>query len=247
VNISRQFIAFVLVGALVAPAWSESNAVVGVALNSQKASVRGGALVTGSTVFSGDAISVDQNGEAKIGLAGGAQVDVLASSDATVTREQGAVQVTVERGSATFRSQPNVEVEAVMGDATIRALPGSSAVGVITVDSPESALVFADKNSLEIFTAHNSKTLLVPEGEAARLSLDPQQQGGNGGQTPPNTPPPAAKGSRFHLNWSRKTTFIVVALVAGGAVLTTGLIIAHDEKKIPPTTLINEVSPFQTK
>lgn len=243
--ILRQFIAFVLVGALASPAWSGSSSVVGVALNTQGAQVRGQSLTTGATIFSGDGISVDEKGDARISLPGGGQIEVLANSAAVLTRGENAVQMVVERGSATFRSEPDTAVEALMADATIRAVSGKSAIGVITLESPDSAVVVADKNALEISTAHDSRTLVVPQGSAARITLVSQQ---DGGQTPSPTasqiPAPAGQGSPgFTL--TNKKTFAIVALIVGGGLLTAGLIVAHHEHKVP--NVINEVSPFQLK
>lgn len=240
----RQFLVFVLVAALAAPAWGESSAVVGVALNSQHASVRGGSLITGSTVFSGDSISADQQGDARIAIAGGAQIDVLPNSAAVLTRAESAIQMQVQRGSVSFRSEPNAAVEAVMADATIRAAHGNSAVGVITMESPESALVVADRNALEIFTERDSKTLLVPQGAAARITLvtaDPQD--GSGQPNGQNPPAAAGKGPRLHWGLSKKWTFALVALVVGGGILAGGIYAATHEPQVK--NVVDEISPFQ--
>jgi hypothetical protein len=245
VTILRQFIAFVLVGALAGPAWSGSNSVVGVALDAQGAEVRSRSLTIGGTVFSGDRISVDATGEAEISLPGGGQVEVLANSAAVITRGGRAIQMVVEHGSASFRSEPNTTVEAFMADATIRAVPGSSAIAVITLESPDSAVVVADKNALEISTARDLRTLVVPEGSAARITLVSAQ---DGGQTPSPTaaqiPVPAGQGTPgFSL--SPKEKFAIVALIVGGGLLTAGLIVAHHEHKV--VRVEDEVSPFQLK
>ncbi len=238
VTLFRQFIALVLAGALVAPTWGASSPVVGVSLNSQGASVRGGSLLTGSTIFSGDGISVDSKGDAKIALTGGSEIDVLPNSAAVLTRGQNATQMLVQRGSVSFRSEPNAAVEAVMADATIRAARGSSAVGVITMESPETAIVVADRNALEITTARDSRRFLVPEGQTARITLltaDSQQGGQGNGQ---NSPAPAGKGANFH--WGGKWTIAIIAVGAGAAVLTTGLVLEHENHKQSSV-----VSPFQ--
>jgi hypothetical protein len=245
VTILRQLIAFVLVAALASPAWSGSSSVVGVALDTQGAEVGGLSLTTGATVFSGDGIFVDAKGDARISLPGGGQVEVLANSAAILTRGENAVQMVVERGSATFRSEPGTAVEALLADATIRAVAGKSAIGVITMESPDSAVVVAERNALEISTAHDLRTLVVPEGSAARITLVSQQ---DGGQTPSPTAsqPPARAGQgspRFTL--TNKKKFAIVVLLVGGGLLTAGLIVAHYEHKVP--NVINEVSPFQLK
>jgi hypothetical protein len=238
VDLLRKFLAFFLVAALAFPAWGESSGVVGVAVDSSRTTVRGLPLAAGSTLFSGDDVSVDKKGDAKIALSGGGQVELLGNSAAMLTRAQTAVQMLLQRGSATFHSVPGSPVEALMADATIRAQGGRSAVALITMESADSAVVVAQKSALEIATAHDAGTLRVPEGSAARITLtseqDAGQNGQNGGQ---GTTPPAPAGKRH------KKRFALVVLLVGGGLTTAGLILAHREPQV--TNVISEVSPFQ--
>jgi hypothetical protein len=240
VTILRQSVAFVLVALLTFPAWGGENNVVGVALSSPGAAVRGASLAVGSTLFSGDDISVASPGDAKIALSGGGQVEVLGGSAAVLSRAQSVVQLVVERGGASFHSERGSPVEALIADATIRSAGGLPAVGIIRLDSPDSAVVVAEKNALEIATAHDSRTLLVPEGSAARVTLVDQvaAQDGGGGQTR-SAPAPAGKVPN---TLSTKTEVAIVALIVGGGLLATGLILASREPK--PVNILNEVSPF---
>jgi len=237
VVILRQFVAFLLIGALAGPAWGGSSSVVGVALNSQGAAVGAQNLSAGSTVFSGDGVAVDKNGNATIALTGGGQIQVLEESVAVLTRSQSSVQFAVQQGTVSFRSAPNAAVEAVMSDATIRAAKGGSAVGMFGMESPTSAIVVAEKNALEITTAHDSRTWVVPEGSAARLTLVNEPEAGQVGQAPP------AAGKSASLGLSKRT-FIIVAIIIGGGALLAALLLAHHERKIAASTLLNEISPF---
>jgi hypothetical protein len=239
VTILRQSVAFVLVALLTFPAWGGENNVVGVALSSPGASVRGESLAVGSTLFSGDGISVAAPGDAKIALSGGGQVEVLAGSAAVLSRAQTVVQLFVERGAASFRSEPGSRVEALIADATIRSAGGLSAVGIIRMDSPDSAVVVAEKNALQISTAHDSRTLLVPEGSAARVTIVDEVAAQDGGGQAGSAPAPAGKASN---PLSTKKKVAIVALIVGGGLLATGLILATREAK--PVNVLNEVSPF---
>jgi hypothetical protein len=99
-----------------------------------------------------------------------------------------------------------------MADVTIRAAGGNVAAGAITMESPASLVVVANKNALEITTARDSKTVLVPEGHAARMTLvgaEPQEAG----QVGESSPPPAGAGSKFH--WSGTWTIVVIVVAAG--------------------------------
>lgn len=239
----RQFVAFVLVGALTAPAaWSKPADVVGITLSSQGAQDRGESLTTGSTVFSGDGISVDAKGDATIALTGGGRVDVEANSSAILTRTQSGVQMVLQHGSASFRSEPDSTVTVLMADATIHAVAGNSGAGVVMIESPDSAVVTADKSALEITTAHDSRTLFVPEGAAARITLVAERQ--DGGQTTgSNAPVPPVKTPG--INSLSTGTKIAIAVLLLGGLTAGGLAIAHNEHKV--TNVINEVSPFQLK
>jgi hypothetical protein len=185
--------------------------VVGVAVQTQSATVRQASLTTGSTVFSGDAISAAANGRTQIALPGGGRVDVLSNSTVRVMRNQEGVQLAVERGSASFLSRPESPVAALLTDARVRAAKGTSALGIISMESPDSALVVASKGALEVTTEHDSNTILVAEGSAARITLVPDQ-------------PEQAQGGVQAAGRSRRRMAIVLLLAGGG--VTAGAIIA---------------------
>jgi ferric-dicitrate binding protein FerR (iron transport regulator) len=223
----RQTLAFFLTLGLAFPTWG-ANEVVGVAVQTQSASVRRAALAAGSTVYSGDAISAAANGRAQVAIPGGGRVDVLSNSTVRVERNAEGVQLTVERGSASFQSRPDSPVAAVMTDATIRATKGGSALGIIGLESPDSALVVARIGALEVITEHDSKSVLIPEGSAARITLLPEEpaQGQVGVQ-------PAGRSRR---------RLAIVLLLAGGAV-TAGAILAATGGSDAPAAPISPSAP----
>jgi ferric-dicitrate binding protein FerR (iron transport regulator) len=206
-KILRQSLALILTLALALPTWG-ANEIVGVTVQSQAATVRQAALAEGSTVYSGDAISAAANGRAQVALPGGGRVDVLSNSTVRVERDKEGVSLTVERGTASFQSRPESPVAALLPDARIRAAKGT-ALGMVGMESPESALVVASKGALEIFTEHDSKSVLIAEGSAARITLVPDEAP-QGGTTPAGR---------------RRRRLAIVLLLAGGAV-TAGAIIA---------------------
>jgi ferric-dicitrate binding protein FerR (iron transport regulator) len=188
-----------------------ANDVVGVAVQSQSATVHQAALATGSTVFSGDSISAAANGRAQVSIAGGGRVDVLSNSTVTVVRNAEIVELTLQRGSASFQTRPDSQVAALLPDVRVRATKGGSALGVVGMESPDSALIVAKIGTLEVISEHDSKSILVPEGSAARVTLLPEEPAqGQAGVTP-------AGRSRRRL--------AVILLLAGGGV-TAGAILA---------------------
>jgi hypothetical protein len=121
------------------------------------------------------------------------------------------VELTLERGSASFQSRPDSPVAALFTDTRVRAPKGGSAMGVVGMESPDSVLVVAKIGALEVMSEHDSKTVLIPEGSAARVSLLPEEpaQGQAGVQ-------PAGRSRR---------RLAVILLLAGGGV-TAGAILA---------------------
>jgi ferric-dicitrate binding protein FerR (iron transport regulator) len=209
-KILRQSLAFSLALGMALPTWG-ANEVVGVAVQSQSASVHEAALAAGSTVFSGDAITAAANGRAQVALPGGGRVDVLSNSTVRVERNTDGVEFTLERGSAGFQTRPDSPVAALLTDARIRAPKGGSAMGIVGMESPNSALVVAKIGALEVISEHDSKSVLIPEGSAARITLLPEEpaQGQAGVQ-------PAGRSRR---------RLAVILLLAGGGV-TAGAILA---------------------
>jgi hypothetical protein len=230
VKILRQSLAFLSVVLLVVPAWGASD-IIGYAASSRSASVHEMTLAPGSTIFSGDAVSVATKGIASISLPGGGQVDVFGNSVARLARNQTGVDVFVERGSASFRSKPGSLVEARLADATIRSA-GGPAVAIVNLNTPDSATVVASKGTLQIATAHDSGTLLVPEGAAARVTMVPAQNTQGGAQ-------PAGRTK------SSKKKIAVIALILGGSVATGAAIAATREPAQTDQTKQGEISPFR--
>jgi ferric-dicitrate binding protein FerR (iron transport regulator) len=209
-KILRQSLALTLTLMLASTTWG-ANEVVGIAVQSQSATVHQAKLATGSTVYSGDAITAAANGRAQVSLPGGGRVDVLSNSTVSVARNTEGVELTLESGSASFQTLPDSPVAARFTDARVRAPKGSSALGVVGMESPDSVLVVAKIGTLEVFSEHDSNTVLVPEGSAARISLVPEEpaQGQAGVQ---------AAGR------SRRRLAVILLLVGGG--VTAGAILA---------------------
>jgi ferric-dicitrate binding protein FerR (iron transport regulator) len=209
-KILRQSLALAVTLSMALPGWG-ANEVVGVAVQSQAATVHQTKLATGSTVFSGDAISAAANGRAQVSLPGGGRLDVLGDSTVRLERNSTGVEMTLEHGMATFQTLPDSQVSAMFPDARVRAPKGGSAMGIIGMENPNSALIVAKIGTLEVISEHDSRSVLVPEGSAARITLLPEEPA----QNPVGVQ--AAGRSRRRL--------AVILLLAGGGV-TAGAILA---------------------
>ncbi len=170
--LTKRVLAVILLLLLAFPAWGGPS-VVGSVASSQSATVRGTRLAPGSTILSGDAIEVGAQGSAWIALLGGAEVQLGEKSQARLTKTTEKIQLTIDRGLASFRTVEKSEFEALLADATIRSANGRPALGIISVRSPQLAVIAAKRGALLISTAHDLKSLTLEEGQGVDVTLIP--------------------------------------------------------------------------
>ena len=230
----QQLLAAVLITLLASPAWSQ-NQVVATVLTSQSATMGDVALPSGSTIFSGDAISVDQTGGAEVDATGGGRLEVFRDSSVRLNRIASRVQFSVLHGGVSFLAGPNDALETSLGDATIRAKDPAS-LGVLHLESPDSAVLLTRKGTLTITTARDGKSVDVPEGSAVSITLvDP----------PPDPPGPQAQPAGRAAPALRKIALILFIFAA--AFLGVFLWIAAHEPTETPSQLASEISPFKVQ
>lgn len=233
----RKFLAMLLVVVASSPAWGAAEP-LGSVTTASAATVRNTNLSEGSTVFSGDVISVAAHGSTRIALSGGAQVQVLGESSVRLKKADESVQIIVDRGQASIHSSGNNGISALVADATVRPVNGAETSAFVQSLSETHAVIAAEKGALLITTAHDGKTYTVNEGEAADLSAvdssaapDAQQ---NGGAVPAGKAAPPYK---------RKAVVIwTVAILAAGTI-TAAILLIHRENQQSTTSLGNEISP----
>jgi hypothetical protein len=229
-RILQQLLAAVLIALIASPAWSQTQ-VAGTVVTSQSATMRDAPLPPGSTIFSGESVSVSQTGGAQINLAGGGRIEVLRDSAVQLDRGAAGVQFVVLRGAVSFMGGPKDAVATTLGDATIRSGDPSS-LGVLHLENPDSAVLATLKGKLTIKTEHDPNSIDVPEGSAVRITLvDPSEP--QGGAEPAGRAAPAIK----------KLALIVFLFAA--AFLAIFLWIAAHEPTETPSQLATEVSPFR--
>lgn len=219
--------AFVIV-AISTPVWSATET-LGNVTSSNFSTIRATPLTPGSTVFSGDAISVDQNGQTNISFNNGAKAEVLGNSVIKLSKEDNKVQMAVEHGQASFRSVGN-DIEGSITDVTIRAADGAETSAIIRVLSDKHAVISAQKGALLVTTAYNDQTYRIPEGKEADLSAGQDQ----GGAIPAGQAAP-----QMH----RRKKFVIWFIIIGGtgAGVTAYLL----ERRETSKPVQNEVSPLR--
>jgi hypothetical protein len=227
----------VLVGFLVvmmtSPVWGGTE-VVGNITSSNAATVRETKLTPGSTVFSGDAISVGMHGATRIAFANGAQAEVLGNSVVRLTKADNRIQMRVDRGQASIHTSGGKDMETLVADASIRAADSGETSAIIQALSEKHAVIAAQKGALLVTTAYDGKMYTVREGEAADLSVAPDPQQG-GGAIPAGKAAPGMSGAKKRVIWT--------VVIVSAAVAITAYLLIRREKTPPPILLQNEISP----
>lgn len=233
-RIFQQFLAAVLISLMAWPAWTQ-NQLAGTVINSQAATMAEAPLASGSTIFSGESVSVSSTGDAQIDLAGGGRVEVMRDSVVRLNRTSTGVQFLVLRGGASFAGGPKDGIETTLGDATIRFKDPSS-LAVLHLENPDSAVLAAIKGKLTIKTEHDVESVDIPEGSAVRITLvEPSEPEPQGGAQPAGRAAPALK------------KLALIVFLIGAAFLGIFLWIAAHEPTETPQQLGTEVSPFKVQ
>ena len=234
----RKVLAGFLMVMMAYPVWGSAD-VVGNITSSNDATVRETKLPPGSTVFSGDEISVGVHGATRIAFANGAQAEVLGNSVVRLTKADNRIQMRVDRGQASIHTSGGKDMETLVADASIRAADSGETSAIIQALSEKHAVIAAQKGALFVTTAFDGKTYTVREGEAADLSVapDPQQ---NGGAIPTGKGPWFPCSNNSNNNKKKKCVFWVVAIVSA-TVAITAYLLERREKAPPP--IANEISP----
>lgn len=231
-RIFQQSLAAVLISLLAWPAWTQSQ-LAGIVINSQAATMAEASLASGSSIFSGESVSVSSTGNAQIDLTGGGRVEVMRDSAVRLDRTAAGVQFLVLRGGASFAGGPRDGIETILGDATIRFKDPSS-LAVLHLENPDSAVLATMKGKLTIKTEHDVDSVDVPEGSAVRITLvDPSEP--QGGAAPAGRAAPALK------------KLALIVFLIGAAFLGIFLWIAAHEPTETPQQLGTEVSPFKVQ
>ena len=191
-------------------------------------------LPSGSTIFSGESISVDQTGGAEISVAGGGRIELFRDSSVELNRIDSRIQFAVLHGGVSFLAGPNDALETTLGDATIRAKDPSS-LGVLHLENPDSAVLFTRKGTLTIKTAHDAKSVDVPEGSAVSITLADPPPEPQGGTEPAGRAAPALK------------KLAIILFIFAAAFLGIFLWIAAHEPTETPSQLASEISPFKVQ
>lgn len=181
------------------PVCAAPSSSLGTVVYADRAHVGAAPASVGTTVFSGDRLSTDQDGSMQV-RAGAARLLLSSYSSATFSQEDASPVATLAFGSATF-STANLNAFALhVATAVIRPKTSKPTIGQVTVVSPKELIVKSTRGSLTIAVEDDVRE--IPEGGAYRVVLDPDPAAGpqgprGAGSRGPGGPPIKAAKSRF--------------------------------------------------
>jgi hypothetical protein len=184
---------------LATPVWAAPASSLGTVVYAERAHVGAAQASVGTTVFSGDRLSTDQNGGLQV-RAGAARLLLSSYSSATFSQEDANPAATLAFGSATFSTANSNAFALHVATAVIRPKTNQPTIGQVTVLNPKELVVKSTRGSLTIAVEDDVRE--IPEGAAYRVVLDPnpadpQGPQGAGGSKGMGGPPIKAAKSRF--------------------------------------------------
>lgn len=199
----REIVAVCLAFCLLAmPVMGAPAEVLGTIVTAEGASVSGAGVTSGTTVFSGDQLSTDDNGNLQLRTAA-ARLQLEKASIATVDRLQGTPSATLLRGVAVFSTANANAFALTVSNAVIRPKSDIPTIGEVAMVSTREMVVKCTRGALTITVGDDSR--IIAEGNAYRVVLNadlsteaqqqppPQGAGGKGN----NRAPHVAGRSRF--------------------------------------------------
>lgn len=146
------------------PLWAISSPVGTIALGS-KVTVAGSEAATGSSLYSGDTLSVEAHGKASLLLSGGSKAIFAPKTQARVVRDGSVLALELERGGMAFTSSAKSLVVGRVADVTFRPKdPAKGAVGYVTFKDSTHPIFFADKGDWLLTTGSNGHNMILHRG-----------------------------------------------------------------------------------
>lgn len=172
----KKALAITLSMLLAAPIWAMSAPIGSVAIGSGT-TVAGTTAAPGTSLFSGDTVSVQQGAQATITLAGGSRVLFDGGSQARIVRDGSVLALELSSGGAAFTSSSKSLVEGRLADMTFRPLdPSIASVGYIAFKDTTHAFLYANKGAWVVTTMHDGHSTVLQPGTHVEGTLAPASQ-----------------------------------------------------------------------
>jgi hypothetical protein len=191
----RESIAGVLSSLLfLTPVAGAANSPIGAILSAARAHVGTAPASAGTTVFGGDILSTEQNGNLQI-RAGASRFMLAGSSSAMLGHADGTPFAKLYSGTALFSTAMAKAFTLLASRAEIRPRDDVPTVAQVSIETPKQFIVRCRRGTLTV-TA-DGETRIIPEGEAYRVTLDSDQ--------PPEPQEPRGVGTKDFGGSKKKT------------------------------------------
>lgn len=197
------------------PLWAANSptaAPLGTVIAADHARVGETGVDVGTTVYGGDRLSTEAQGNVQI-RAGAARLLLSSSSAAIVNDSEGAPSAKLVQGTATFSTGNAQAFTLYASKAIIRAQTDAPTIGQVTYVNDKELTVTARRGSIIVSVENDSQ--IVEEGKSYRVLLDTDAEaqgpaGAGGNQGPRGSGGGPLKAGRSHF------LIIAIALTAAG-------------------------------
>ncbi len=155
------------------PSAQASPAPFAVIILANKAHVDHATASIGTTLYPGDALDTEPEGELRLTAAGG-QIYLLSDTAVTLGRSGAVLQATLVRGTVGFSSLTDQQFQILAPEGLIEALNGP-AYGQVTMTGPEKDIVISAYTG-ELVLHRGDQTLIVKPGQSYYVSLVPDAE-----------------------------------------------------------------------
>jgi len=176
------------------PVAGAASSRIGAILSAARAHVGTAPASAGATVFGGDILSTEQNGNLQI-RAGAARLLLAGSSSAMLGHADGAPFAKLYSGTAVFSTAMAKAFTLLASRAMIRARDDMPTIAQVSIETPKQFIVRCRRGTLTV-TA-DGETRIIPEGEAYRVTLDSDE--------PPEPQEPRGVGTKDFGGSKKKT------------------------------------------
>ena len=169
----RSVVAAVLVLAVgLTSGWGASGPAFGTVVSAEGASVGGGSLSAGTTVFGGDRLFTTGTGSVQL-RAGAARLLLTGDTTAVLGKDQVSPTASLTRGTAVFSTATSKAFMMHVGSMAIRPGTDQPTVAQVTIIGPKQLMVRSTRGSVSV--AVDDDVRVIPEGMAYRIVLDPTE------------------------------------------------------------------------
>ena len=191
------------------PAIATTDRPLGTVADAEHAHLDGAAVVTGATVYAGDAVETDGQGTVRLRLGTG-QLYLSASSSMSLEEHAGLASVTLARGSASFSLPDPTQFELETPAGTLRGSGTNATRGQVSIRNAHEIVVTAAHGDLIL--DNDGELFTIAEGKSYRVVVDEDSSDDQGPQS---------------VQGHRKRRRLLFFLIAGGALALTSFALWH--------------------